>query len=554
MKNKKPFFIVITLLIPVFFFILLEISLRSFDYGDNLELFIPASEPYSDYKKINPVVSKRFFSRQSTLPIPSNDVFLADKPDNGYRIFVMGGSTALGFPYGNIMMFSRILNRRMEDSFPEKRIEVVNVALTAANSYTLLDFIDEILSEKPDAILIYAGHNEYYGALGVTSLESISQHRELVLTYLYLNKFKTFTLLRSAITGIKNIIGDALFGEKNIPTGTLMERLAIDQQIEENSNLFKRGNEQFEQNLRSVLSKIEQSSVPVLISDLVSNVRDLKPFGSAEKDSSENAAHIFSEARRLEENGQYEMAKQTYYRAKDLDVIRFRAHENINHIIYRLSDEFALPVVPMKIYFEEASINSLIGSNLIVDHLHPNIDGYFLMAEAFYQSMRKYHFVADRWDSLYVVTSNEYKDNWPLTALDSTIAALMLQQLKAGWPFQPMSGENRILLDYKAQSIIESLALKVIFDQISVDQAHLLLAQHYDQANEHQLATREYDALSYLVFIEAYSYLNRARAFLRAKKDKQALEMLQESLKREKILLAERLVNEINLRLEESKN
>jgi hypothetical protein len=256
----------------------------------------------------------------------------------------------------------------------------------------------------------------------------------------------------------------------------------------------------------------------------------------------------------LEENGQYEMAKQTYYRAKDLDVIRVRAHENINHIIYRLSDEFALPVVPMKIYFEEASINSLIGSNLIVDHLHPNIDGYFLMAEAFYQSMRKYHFVADRWDSLYVVTSNEYKDNWPLTALDSTIAALMLQQLKAGWPFQPMSGENRILLDYKAQSIIESLALKVIFDQISVDQAHLLLAQHYDQANEHQLATREYDALSYLVFIEAYSYLNRARAFLRAKKDKQALEMLQESLKREKILLAERLVNEINLRLEESKN
>jgi hypothetical protein len=248
------------------------------------------------------------------------------------------------------------------------------------------------------------------------------------------------------------------------------------------------------------------------------------------------------------------LARGAYYKAKDLDIIRFRAHENFNQIIHQLAEEFDIAVVPMKTYFEEASPNGLIGSNLMVDHLHPNTDGYFLMAEAFYQQMCENHFIADRWDSIYVLASVEYQSNWPLTALDSTVATLIIRQLKAGWPFQSKSTENWTLLDHKAQSKIESLALKVIFDQISVDQAHLILAQHYDQVNDHQLAIREYDAITCLVFIEAYSYLNRARAFLRAKKDKQALKMLEESLKREKIPLAERLAGEISLRIEESEN
>ena len=42
--------------------------------------------------------------------------------------------------------------------------------MSAVSSYTLLDFSDEIVDYQPDAILIYAGHNEYLGILGVGSV------------------------------------------------------------------------------------------------------------------------------------------------------------------------------------------------------------------------------------------------------------------------------------------------------------------------------------------------------------------------------------------------
>ena len=58
------------------------------------------------------------------------------------------------------------LEERLQATFPGREIEVINTALTAVNSYTLLDQADEIAGQRPDAVLIYTGHNEYYGALG----------------------------------------------------------------------------------------------------------------------------------------------------------------------------------------------------------------------------------------------------------------------------------------------------------------------------------------------------------------------------------------------------
>jgi len=37
--------------------------------------------------------------------------------------------------------------------------------MAAINSYALLDMVDEVIQQSPDAVLIYTGHNEYYGAL-----------------------------------------------------------------------------------------------------------------------------------------------------------------------------------------------------------------------------------------------------------------------------------------------------------------------------------------------------------------------------------------------------
>ena len=45
-------------------------------------------------------------------------------------------------------------------------------AMTATNSFTTLDFARELVDCQPDLYIVYDGHNEFYGALGVASRES----------------------------------------------------------------------------------------------------------------------------------------------------------------------------------------------------------------------------------------------------------------------------------------------------------------------------------------------------------------------------------------------
>ncbi len=85
---------------------------------------------------------------------------------------------------------------------PQKHVEVVNTALTAINSITLKDFIPQVLKYEPDAILIYAGHNEYYGAFGIGSNETMSKSAFLRSLNFGIMNLRIAQLVKSGISGI----------------------------------------------------------------------------------------------------------------------------------------------------------------------------------------------------------------------------------------------------------------------------------------------------------------------------------------------------------------
>src|SRR5579859_3968163 len=76
-----------------------------------------------------------------------------------------------------------------------KKIEIINVSLTAVNSYTVLGFAREVVKQEPDAVLIYTGHNEFYGALGVASTSRLGSTPWLINTLLWLRQWRLFQLL-----------------------------------------------------------------------------------------------------------------------------------------------------------------------------------------------------------------------------------------------------------------------------------------------------------------------------------------------------------------------
>ncbi len=284
-KNPKWFYLVLVL-IPILFLVLLELSLRAFNYGRTYDQWITTGE---GKLTLNPEIAYRYFYTTEEVPSAGNNIFDENKKMNCYRVFIMGGSSAAGFPFTPNGSFARYILKRLNILYPKKTIEVVNIAMSAINSYALRDMLPGVLNQKPDLIIIYAGHNEYYGALGVGSTESLGDTRYIVNTVLWLNRFKTFELLRNII---KSIYG--VFSEPVRTDGTLMARMSQKQLILYNSDSFHSGIEQFEGNLNDMLEMSKDAGIPVLLGTLVSNLKDQKPFSSVDDDDYQPAEEIYN--------------------------------------------------------------------------------------------------------------------------------------------------------------------------------------------------------------------------------------------------------------------
>jgi lysophospholipase L1-like esterase len=147
-------------------------------------------------------VGRRYFPQERFPPSPPGDAFLVTKPAHSLRIFVLGESSAAGFPYPPNGTFARVLEDALTDVLPRDTVEVVNMGMAATNSYTIVDLAGEVIDQRPDAVVIYGGHNEYYGALGAGSTETLGSHPSFVRLYLNLQRLKTFLLLRNLTSSV----------------------------------------------------------------------------------------------------------------------------------------------------------------------------------------------------------------------------------------------------------------------------------------------------------------------------------------------------------------
>jgi len=133
---------------------------------------------------------------------------------------------------------------------------------------------------EPDAVMIYCGQNEYYGALGVGSTSRLGSNRVLIQSLLYVRSFRLVQLFENGYSTIKGLIK----GKQIDTNDNLMERMASKQEIPFQSTLYNRGIVQFKNNMEDVCKVLSSKGIPVLVSNLVSNEKDLKPFISSKND------------------------------------------------------------------------------------------------------------------------------------------------------------------------------------------------------------------------------------------------------------------------------
>jgi len=484
-KKTPKWYYAVLVLLPIIFLIALEIFLRIINYGYDFEQWVDAGQ--GKYV-INPNIGKKYFTSGDFNPNTIEDVFDQRKKTNSFRVFVLGGSSAQGFPYNPMGSFSRYIRKRLELTYPNTKIEVVNISMTAVNSYTVLDLLPGVLEQKPDLVLIYAGHNEYYGALGVGSVQSFGSSRTLIKLMLYLNNFKITQLVRNSVHWFLSLFTS----ESNGFSGTLMSRMAKDKYILLDSEVFNAGLQQFKNNFTDILHLIKDKGVPTILGRLVSNLKNQKPFISVNTPDYKTADHIYKEAKYEFKKNNFTRADSLFRLAKELDVLRFRAPEKINKIIDDLGKEFQVATVPIDSIFNSESPGGIVGDNLIVDHLHPNVQGYQLIGKAFYDCMKKHGYLPKKENAK--VPFNEQdsltRANFVFTKLDSVLGNYFIKLLKTDWPYIKQRTaisefqERDFVNLFQPKDFIDSLAMFRIEDKVSWVDAHLIAATYHLRRDE----------------------------------------------------------------------
>ncbi|MEM1043220.1 MAG: tetratricopeptide repeat protein [Bacteroidota bacterium] len=545
--SRRLLFTGLMLLVPVLFFALLEGGLRLAGYGEDYPLFTPI-EGYEQYLVQNRDVAKRYFAAQSNVPTALHDVFDAEKSEREFRVFVQGGSTAAGFPFYHGGAFSRMLEHRLQQTFPERKIEVVNTAMAAVNSYALLDLAPEILDQQPDAVLIYAGHNEYYGALGVGSTESLGSFRGLVNTYLRLRRFRTVQLLRDALAGAAGLLADAPEGTGE---GTLMARMVGEQVIPFGSPEYDLGLRQFRSNLSDLLALYESADVPVFVSTIASNERDQRPFETVFAEATDEAAwhqlyrsgvdalgegdvpaaqSSLEEATALDSlaaEGFYALgrthaaagdtlaARRAYVAARDRDALRFRAPSGMNQIIREEAAEHGATLVEAEAAIRRAAPGGLVGREHMLEHLHPTVDGYFLIADAFYDALREARLIGD-WTR--AVPEDLARQGLLLTPADSLVGVLRVRKLLGDWPFQPRDAPKRALDTLTVRTEFDRIVQSLYRTEATWLEATEKLATYYEQEGNEARAVQAREAMVASYPMLAEPHLGLGGLHLRARR------------------------------------
>lgn len=454
MKLKQSIFYIIAISIPIVLFLLLELGLRAGNYGKSYPLFIK-SEQFEGYWQPNPTLIKRYFAPNAQTPSVAPDTYLFKKAKavDTFRIVTMGGSTMAGFPYGRFASPAGMLKQRLKASHPSRNIEIISVAMSSINTYTLLDISREVADIKPDAVLIYAGHNEFLGVMGVGSVYAGKGSHFANIVYLAIKELRLFQLLQASY--YKIFSADTRHTTNN--QRTVMAQVAKNKAIKYEDEIYQAGIEQFEQNINGLLSIFEKASIPVLISNLVANESDQAPFSSTKNEhldvlsqklisnakksaitSSDialanklaHADYVYAMAKKFEQSGDATSAHGYYQKAIDYDLLRFRAPSAFSSIIKNAATKHKAKFIDAHAFLHKND-TPLIGKNLMLEHLHPNHRGYFLLSEAFYEGLLE----SSLPKSEYLITREQAWLLSPLTKVDEIYADYKIAQLTSDYPF-----------------------------------------------------------------------------------------------------------------------
>ena len=566
-KNKSRVFRILLVAAPILLLFAAEGVLRLFNYGGDRSLVIERTVGGKKVYALNEKVTRRYFAQKDIKPaVYTEQTFAKAKPDKTYRIFCLGESTTYGFPYPPNINFPVFLKQRLQTLFPDRQFEVINAGMTAISSYAVADFVKELVNYQPDLFLLYMGHNEFYGALGSASTEGLGRNRKLIKLNLALQRFKVYVLTRDLVQNVA-----ALFQSKDEADNKgkiMMARMIGKSNIDIASQEHQFAIQSFIDNLLEIIEVAQRHQVKILVSTLVSNLKDQVPFETAlippprqitwdnyatqgdrywENGDSARADFLYQRAlelfpesadanfilgRRYLKIGNRAKARTLFENALDLDLMPFRARTEFNRALLALCADKKVPLVPMHRIFELNSKDGIPGLEVFTEHVHPNHLGYFLMAKQFCISMHENDGVAPKaqWNLDRNLSDEEYWRTAAVTPLDDAIAKMRTELLRKSWPFQQTELPDSLRLPELATPI-DTITYYHVGDRMSWTTAHQKVAEFLARQRQYEAAKNEYKAVLGIEPDNLNAHLGIAELYALQKEFDGAVEWLKTAMK-----------------------
>jgi len=521
--RKRLFFTLFTLVFPFAVLFLLESSLRVFVPSLDSPLVRQATVDTMRMLQVNRAFLEKYFPANAPLLPELKPTLISETRGKGsFRVFCLGESSMFGTPYEISATIPALVRKQLRHIFPGRDIEVVNLGASAINSNVIADMSGALAALRPDVVLLYLGHNEFYGPDGVGA-PWIEKRFPFLTPLKY--RARSLRIVRLMQRGLASIGRGTPDGERN-----LMRQVSMGATVESGSPEEVRVLGRFRDNLQEIIRTFRERGIEVIASDVTSNLlfppfisrathEEIPPLvESGRAAEARQRLRLLAEAEPANAFNDYWLGRADVAlgdtaegllelrRARDEDLLKFRAPSQTDTIIREVCAREGIPCIAADSLFAAHSPGGITGPPLFWEHLHPNARGYDLIARAFVAEMLALGAVpaGARPGALLPFDADSLSLSW----LDLAYGELSVRSLTGRWPFAGFSSPSP-LLD-AADPAERKMVTDVYTKRTGWTDACLEFAAYEEKAGRPREALRTYGALIEEYPFEYYPRYRRA--------------------------------------------
>ena len=413
---RRFLFYLILLCGPILIWVVLEILLHLMN-----DRFRPLAV---DHQKKTLHINQNYFNDFFLYDVPgfyvtssSNRAIHLEK-NSIFRIFCIGESTIAGYPFNTFPQlecpssFPNYLRAILQYNKKVPTIEVLNAGCNALGSFQVLRVFKDLLRYKPDLVIVYSGHNEFFGPnefILPKEKAFLYQNQTLNGFFLFLRRTYSYQVVKWAIGFLPKKLQTK---PQDYADWSVKNNISFDDPIHASIRI------NYRKNLTELVRLAKASGIQVILCAPVSNwtfppfisknASSITKEGRAQwasrmqladttykqgkyaealdiwqklKDVDSTFADIYFQCGKgYTKLSDYQAAAYELWRAKDFDQMPFRAKSFISMICRDVARENGIILADMEQYFINLSDRYLPHPNLFIDHVHPTDEGNYYLA------------------------------------------------------------------------------------------------------------------------------------------------------------------------------